>query len=182
MIFFIGFCCYVPASNATAADEYAIKAAFLYKLALFIHWPNEIFPATGEKFKICLLGKDPFGEIIDNTTKTVNIKGSPLLIERFTEDVLNKTPPEKLKQCHILFIKLKYLKTTEGILSSIGEHSILTVSEDDGFMSVGGMIQFYTQDTRIRLRINRNELESAKLKPEATLLSLATICTREQCE
>jgi len=46
-------------------SEYEVKAAFLYNFAKFVKWPED--EPMGPTFVIAVLGKDPFGEILDRT-------------------------------------------------------------------------------------------------------------------
>ena len=55
-----------PAAHASsAADEYALKAAFLYNFTRFVDWPPDAFPSGDGAFRICVFGTDPFGARLD---------------------------------------------------------------------------------------------------------------------
>src|SRR5687767_10679979 len=59
-----------PASTSradaqAAASEYEVKAAYLYNFGRFVTWPPD--SSDGEAFSICVLGRDPFGRVLDTT-------------------------------------------------------------------------------------------------------------------
>ena len=53
--------------------------------------------------------------------------------------------------------------------------AILTVSDGDGFASQGGIIQFFTDKNRIRIRINLDAAEAANLTISSKLLRVAEV-------
>jgi len=164
---------------ATAAKEYQIKAAFLYNFVNFISWPDSVFQDDNEPYNICVLGKDPFGYPLNLTTENVTAKGRKLSVKRFEEGNVND---EEIDSCHILFISTSLEPTIQNVLQTLEKKPILTVSEIENFVHMGGFIQFYTVRNKIRLKINRNELEAAQLKAAGTLLNLANICDRKGCQ
>jgi len=59
----ISLWCASPArASDRAFDEYQVKAVFLYRLTLFITWPEEAFTTPEQPFVIGILGDDPLGQ------------------------------------------------------------------------------------------------------------------------
>ena len=50
--------------NATSI-EYKLKAVFLLNFAKFIEWPDQAFSDKASSIAICIVGKDPFGGLIE---------------------------------------------------------------------------------------------------------------------
>lgn len=66
-------CARVQASGPTQDD---VEAAYLYKLGNFVQWPSSNPPAAGPKyFSICVLGRDPFGNVLDDTLRGSKMNG-----------------------------------------------------------------------------------------------------------
>ena len=80
-----------------------------------------------------------------------------------------------LEECQILFISRSESERVPEILSSVKNRPVLTVSDADGFANQGGMIQFVTDKSRIRLRINLDAAEAANLTISSKLLRVAEI-------
>ena len=81
---------------APGASEYELKAAFLFNFAKFVDWPpNALENAAG--VSVCVLGDDPFGEMLDRTLAGKSVHERPLVVRR--HDALGDT-----SGCHILFV------------------------------------------------------------------------------
>lgn len=148
------------------AREYQIKAVFLFNFAQFVEWPAASFKETNN-IVIGVLGNDPFGNYLEETIRGEQVGGHPLVVYRFKQI-------EDVKVCHILFMNVpdNMVKQTVAGLKS---RSILTVSDAAGFTQHGGMIRFFTEEKKTRIRINLTAAKSAELTISSKLLRLAEI-------
>ncbi len=162
--------------NSQVAKEYQIKAVFLYNFSNFIRWPDSAFDSPEAAFNICILGEDPFQQVIDITTEDVTTQ------DKRPIEILRVAKTEKALACHILFISKSEAYNVDGIIREVGQYAILTVSDLDSFMERCGMIRFFIDNDRIRLEINRDKLESVGLKADANLLNLSRIYAQSGCE
>jgi hypothetical protein len=156
-------------SNAYAesmAQEYQLKAAFLYNFAKFVEWPAQLDQEVGGYFVIGIYGGDPFGEDIDQLlmNKTVNEKKITVRRFRSVEDI---TP------CHILFINSSEVRKLGDIMGQLSGKSVLTVSEASVFTANGGMINFIMEDNKVRFVINKQATDKVGLRISSQLLKLA---------
>jgi hypothetical protein len=62
--------------------EYPVKAAFLYHFVEFVEWPRTRHPEPAA-VTIGVLGRDPFGEVLDNAILNKMMAGRTLTIRRF---------------------------------------------------------------------------------------------------
>ena len=147
--------------------EYAIKIAFLYNFAKFVDWPPESFKNEAAPFVLGIVGADPFGPALE-TLKDKTVKGHKLVIRKFSRQ-------ENLENCHILFISGSEKGSLRPILSTLKNHSILTVSDIDRFTSQGGMIGLVTSGNNVGFEINLDTVQQSKLKFSSQLLKLAKI-------
>src|SRR5688572_24355544 len=65
--------------------EYRIKAAYLFNFAKFVSWPAENFTSPDAPIIIGILGKDPFGNEIDETVAGKTIERHTLRVKRLNE-------------------------------------------------------------------------------------------------
>ena len=146
--------------------EYKIKAAFLLNFAKFINWPNDTF--TGDKgfFKICVLGENPFGSAL--TAIESRTVGSRKIELNYVDDI------EQGGSCHLLFVSASEKNNITSINKSLGNRTILMVSDIDGFASAGGMIEFVTRDNKLAFKINLSRARKQGLEIHSALLNLAT--------
>jgi hypothetical protein len=150
---------------AQSANEYEVKAAFLYKFASFVEWPPE---SANTPLCIAVVGQDPFGVALDDVVKGKSINGRTFLIKRFKSG-------QDATGCHIVFISATEKGRVRSILDQLRGISILTVSDIPGFCQGGGMIDFELLDQKVRFEINPEAAERARLKISSKLLSVAKI-------
>ena len=158
-----------PALAQTAkAPEYSLKAAYLFNFTQFIEWPSNRFASTEAPIVIGVLGDDPFGAALDQAVKGKIVGARSLEIRRLkqTNDV---------RGCHILFVCGSEAKRVAEILAASDKQGILTVSDLDRFAEQGGTINFYTENNKVRFKINLSAAERAGAKISSQLLRLGTI-------
>lgn len=151
-----------------SADEYELKAAMLYNLTQFVEWPASAYPNPQTPFVLCVLGRDPFGNLLESTVLKQTVNGRPVRILHLEND-------KEVRSCHILYISSSERKTTAQIYSNLNGCSALTVGEMTQFAAHGGMIQFSLEDRQVRFDINLDVASRAGLKISSKLLLLARI-------
>jgi YfiR/HmsC-like len=151
-----------------AASEYQIKAVFLFNFSHFVEWPPQAFTTPSEPFVIGVLGDDPFGTRLDDVVRNERIGEHPLVVRRFRK-------ADDIGNCQILFIDRSESARVGQVVESLNHREVLTVSETDGAAEHGAMIQFATDNSHIRLRINAEAARSAGLVISSKLLHLAEI-------
>jgi hypothetical protein len=144
--------------------EYEVKAAFLLNFTKFVDWPESAFTDAGSPIDICILGKDPFGHVLDEIVQGEAVNTRKVTVRRFTE-----VPAPQA--CQVVFIS-RLEKDVKGSLSKI-RGGVLTVGEGDGFLREGGMIAFVVENRRVRFDVNPSAAEGAELRFSSKLLSVA---------
>jgi hypothetical protein len=151
-----------------AANEYQVKAVFLYNFAQFVEWPAVAFSDPQAPLVIGVLGTDPFGSLLDETVRGEAIGNRPLLVQRYQR-------LDEVGHCHILFIGRSELSRLDTIVGTLRSRGVLTVGDIDNFAQRGGMIQFTTENNKIRLRINLGAARNAHLIISSKLLRPAEV-------
>jgi hypothetical protein len=152
-------------ANSTA-EEYSIKAAFLFHFAQFVDWPPEAFKDAGSPLIYCTLGEDPFHGALETTLNGKTIGKRTIRVQHIKQ--LQET-----QGCHILFLGAAGKDLNPGIVAGLQESPILTVGESEHFAQDGGMIGFCLDQNKIRFEINLEVAGRAKLKISSRLLALA---------
>lgn len=155
----------VVAGEAPRADEYRVKAAIIYNLAKFVDWPPEAFSAPAAALNVCVLGVDPFGDVLDEAFRGHLVAGRGIVVRRL---------PDVQPGCHVVFISGSERKRLAVVADQLRTAGVLTVSEEEGFSSLGGMIELFTEGGRIRFNINIVALEGARLRASARLREIAS--------
>lgn len=161
-----------------------VKAAYLYNFVKFVKWPDDAYHGDEDPIVIGVLGKDPFGDVLDRSVRAKKVGNRSITVRRIEpprdssagdHDALH----DAVTRCHLLYISPSETDSFAETLESIGTSSVLTVSDIESFASSGGMIEFVLDDGRIVLHINRRVAETARLRMSSKLLSLATIVETE---
>jgi len=164
----------LPLQAATAApieaqthSEYDLKAAFLYNFARFVTWPDHSGTNGNHgdgRFEICVLGTDPFGPSLDILagkrvgTSTVVVHRSP--------------DAQGLDSCRIVFVTRSEQGRFTELLEQLKGNAVLTVSEAEGFIESGGLINFVIRNNKIRFTINAEGARNSGLRLSSRLLRL----------
>ncbi len=149
--------------------EYKIKVGYLYNFTKFVTWEDD----GSESFNLCVLGEDPFGDLID-PIEQLSVMGRAIKLFRLG----NVFGAKKQPHCHILFVSSSITDTqfVQGV------ENTLVVGESAGFVTQGGMIGFVNKQGRIKLQINLKAITKNRLKISAKLLEVADIIKEDNNE
>lgn len=153
--------------------EPEVKAVFLFNFAQFVDWPPEAFPDAQSPIVIGVLGKDPFGHLLDEAVRGEVVKNRKLVVERYHR-------VEQAGASHILFISPTESEKYGQIFGALQGRPVLTVGENDEFTRQGGMIRFIAEEKRIRLRVNLAANRAGGLTISSALLRQAEIVNAKQ--
>ncbi|HED36533.1 MAG TPA: YfiR family protein [Gammaproteobacteria bacterium] len=168
-------CMLALCSNASANNtEYRIKAAYLYQFTKFTQWPAHLFSEKDASIKICILGKNPFGTLLDNFTRKTS--------QQRTLTISYLSSFKKLPNCHVIFISRSEEGRLAQILRKVGNSPILTVSDIDNFVQRGGIIGFFPKQKKVKITINVRASRAAGAKLSSKLLEVATLVQNKKGE
>jgi len=157
----------VPLRGAHAqGDEFAIKAAFLYKFGDYVEWPPAAFEAPTAPVNLCVVGDDPFGPVLDRTVSGEKIAGRPIAVQRIAV-------AEKGMRCHILYIAGSARQSVAQALEAVQGTPVLTVTDSARAGGVG-IVHFVRQGNRVRFEIDDDAAEENALAISSKLFPLAS--------
>jgi len=157
-------------SQAEALGEYQVKATFLYHFSKFVDWPASTFKATNGHLRICVMGKDPFGQSLDVTLANKSVRDHPFEIRR-------NPPTTELQHCHLLYLPASASSLIRALRHQVAKENVLTVGETLDFMRQGGMVQVFFDNQKIRFTVHTDAVNQTNLKISSKLLRLAKIYT-----
>lgn len=144
--------------------ESQVKAAYLYNFGKFVRWQDR--PTNPGSVEICVLGKDPFGAVLDSTVAGESIDGRNIRVRRLPR-------AQDAAACNILYISSSEENRLSSILYSVHPFGLLTVSDIPNFAERGGVIEFVAQQGKIRFEVNRLAAEQSHLALSSELLKVA---------
>jgi hypothetical protein len=161
----------LAASVAGAADDAAtleqrVKAAFLYQFVGYVEWPPGAFVEPGTPVTIAVLGSEPLAVELAQVVTGRMVGGRPITVKRVK-------PGESLAGVHILFIGRAENARVAQLAQSGQAHAVLTVTESEGALTQGSMINFVLVDRRVRFEVALDSAEKNGLKLSSRLLAVA---------
>lgn len=168
MLAWLCICFPLLQSQTSPLPEYKIKAVFLFNFTQFVEWPGYVFNNDNDPFVIGILGKDPFGNYINEAVAGEKMGNHPLTV-RYYHNV------NEVTNCQLLYINPDNNASLPDILSALDDRSILTVGDSPDFVKAGGIIGLITINNKIRLQINPGKAKAAGLSISSKLLSVADV-------
>lgn len=163
---FCGAALFAAAAMATptmaqAVTASAVKAAYLTKFEPFIEWPASSEPADAP-FTICIVGNDPFGDVLDRVAAGQKLDTHPIAIRR----VLSVEP-----DCKVLYAGSS--ADAAQISNAAKGKPVLTVSDADTDGGTHGIICFVRDKDHVRFDIDATMAKQHGLVLSSKLLDLA---------
>ncbi len=163
--------CGASLSVSAAPEEYALKAAYLYNFVKYIQWPAESFAAETEPYRVCVVGRDPFGEHLRRAVEGKTVRNRSFVLQHF------ERASADLHQCHVLFVSRD--EPLEGaVLKSVGDRSIVTVGEQ-GFARRGGVASFVRTPDGFTVELNMDAARARQLRVSARLQQVTSQVSAE---
>jgi len=152
-------------TNAQSAREYEVKAIFLYNFVQFVEWPANAFESPSSPIRIGILGANPLGRTLEEAVKNETVRNRKVVIQQVRQ-------VDELKNCHMAFISRAEKSKLTEVISTVDSSPILTVSEVDGFLQMGGIVNFYLDGKKVRFELNPEAAQRQQLKISSELLAL----------
>jgi hypothetical protein len=150
----------MPAS-ADGALEAKVKAAYLYNFTKFVDWPD----LSADEFTICVVGSEAVGQNLSELASR-QTKGRALSVKTGV--------PGDPARCQVLFIGQGERRLAD-LLGRTRGGGVLTVSDAADFARLGGMIGFFDEGGKIKLEINADRANAAKLKISSKLMEVSRL-------
>lgn len=145
--------------------EEAVKAAFLPRFARYVAWPQASLPAAQQPFQLCVVGRDPFGPMLDRSAAAESIDGHGVSVRRVTS-------ADAAGGCHLAFVQGGAPAETGRMLTALGRSPVLTVT-DASAGQPRGIIHFTVISGRVRFFIDEASAADRGLSISSRLLALA---------
>jgi hypothetical protein len=160
------FClpCVVTGEAFAKANPGQVEAAFLRNFAHYVTWPAQAFNEDRSHWNVCILGRDPFGEVLEKTLEGRKEQGRSF--ETFRADSLDQLPT-----CQIVFVAYKDAAKRRAALTELKHQPVLTVGEAPGFLEEGGIIRFQIADY-VEMSVNLDQARSVSLQIQTKMLEV----------
>ncbi len=156
--------------SSAASTEERVKAVFLYKFLSYVEWPPSAFAANDSPYVIGIFDDDIADEL-SRISANRKLNNRALTVRKLRAG-------DPLNGVHVLFYGERQ---TDAMLHGIKQaqrQPILVVTETEGALAQGSMINFRIVDDRVRFEISVDSLEKSGLKISSRLLEVAISVTK----
>jgi hypothetical protein len=171
----LALCSLIPAAMAQAsapASEERVIAASLYRFLGYIEWPPSAFARADSPYVIGVVGADDIVEELSRVAAGRSMNNRPVSVRKLLfGDPLNGT--------HVLFIGRAEKTRQRQLLRQAQAQPVLVVTESEGALAQGSMINFRLVDDRVRFEVALDPIEKSGLKINSRMLSVAISVTKE---
>jgi len=157
-----------PARAAEEAEalEQRVKAAFLYKFAGYVEWPAKSFARPEAPVTIGVMGNEALAAELVQAVTGRTVSDRVVAVKRLKAG-------ESLAGIQVLFIGRAESARLSQVAQSAQPRSILIVTESEGALAHGSMINFVVAERRVRFEIALDAAEKSGLKLSSRLLAVA---------
>lgn len=157
----------VPVRAHAAPDAYSVesvKAAFLYRFLEYVEWPSGT--STEGPLVIAVLGDDALGAELHRNVRGRSAQGREVRVR-------NVASVQEGIDAQVLFVSAQWKKRLAAIADSHTHDPVLVVTEGDGALERGSVINFLVVDGNVRFEISLPAAEQRGLKLSSRLLNVA---------
>lgn len=157
-----------PARPADSAGEHEVQAMFLLNLTRFIRWPESAFTAEDDPLVIGCLPNDRVGALLIDAARGEMAGKHPISVRQIRTSA-------DLEGCHAVFFSKSDMGRVAQMIGPLRTKPMLTVSDAEGFLRLGGHVQLYNRAGQVRLRLDLRNLKRSEFGASASLLRVSEV-------
>ncbi len=142
--------------------EVRVKAAFLYKFTGYVEWPSTAFASAEAPFQIGVVGSEDVVDALMEFTQGRRVNERLVVVKKLR-------PGESVAGLHLLFV------TRDQPLTNLPpQPGLLLVTEAEGALEHGSVINFLVEDRRVRFEIALDAAARRELRVSSRMLAVAS--------
>ncbi|MEO8443371.1 MAG: YfiR family protein, partial [Betaproteobacteria bacterium] len=158
-------------SGARAQDdattlERRVKAAYIFKFAGYVEWPDGVFAQPDTPLNIAVLGDDEIAAELAQITAGRMVDGRPVRVKRTRDS-------DATADAHMLFVGRAEIARLPQLAKQARAKPVLILTDAPGALNQGSMINFMLIQQRVKFEISLDEAERRGLRLSSRLLAVA---------
>jgi hypothetical protein len=154
-------------SAPTSVGEERVKAAYLFRFIGYVEWPATSFPKSDTPYLIGVLQADEVADELQSIASARTVNNRPVIVRKLQGNEL----PGGL---HMVFIGAGERGRQTQLLRQLQQQPIVLVTESEGALAQGSMINFRLVDDRLRFEVGLGPAERSGLKFNSRMLGVAS--------
>jgi hypothetical protein len=148
------------------APESRVKAAFLFKFGSYVEWPSGTFVSATAPFTIGVMDDDALADELETIVAGRNMDGRAVIVRKLRDG-------DPISGLNVVFIGKAADGKLAGVLSPLKGRPLLAVTESEGALELGSMINFVVIDGKVRFDVSLQPAAAGSLKISSRLLAVA---------
>lgn len=149
-----------------SAPEEQVRAAFLFQLAQYVHWPAGRFVNEAAPVRFCVLGDEGLAQTLQVVVAGKTIGARPVVVRAVLAE-------GELARCHVAFVGFRRSGELKEFFALWQYPPVLITGEAPGFGTHGGMVNLILEQGRVSFEINLEAVQRANLELRSQLLRFA---------
>jgi hypothetical protein len=167
-----------PLRTGSAAH---VEAAYLINFLRFSEWPATQLGTADAPLVVSVVGSDDAVEVVREVVAAAGpVAGRRVLVRdvdyrarRDRDSRLQRRALEQLRASHLVFVDQSAADEAEGVVHDLLGLPVLTVSNVEGFVAAGGMLELLPAGRNIVFAASPEAIQRAGLVLSAKVLKLA---------
>ena len=147
------------------ASADGVRAAFLYKFGSYVEWPSSAF-AEGDAFTIGVVEADALADELTRVAAGRSIGGRTVAVRKLRAG-------DALDGLAIVYIGQVGRRELAETLDALKARPTLAVTESEGALALGSMINFVAVDGKLRFDVALAPARAGSLRISSRLLGVA---------
>lgn len=143
---------------AQSAQEHEVKAAFLFRFLSFMEWPQ----ASQAPIIVGFVGADDVAAELERVVPGRSAQGRPVSVRRLK-------PGESAAGVHVVMVGA----TESERIAPLARQGAFVVAESNGALDRGAVINFVTEEGRVRFEVSLPAAERARVRISSRMLAVA---------
>ncbi len=155
----------LPVAGVAASEE-RVKAASIVRFLNYVEWPAAVFPTPDAPYVIGVVQNQPIADELVRLTSGRKIGPRPIVIRP-----LQGT--DASGDLHVVFMGNMDRAGQAQLVKQFQRQPVLIVTESDGALQQGSMINFRLVEERVRFEVALEPVEKSGLKLNSRILGVA---------
>jgi len=156
------------AETSSEVTEYELKASMLGHFLGYTTWPAGSFESASAPVRLLVVGKDPFGRVLDAALGKKKVGQRSIVVERVA-----KLPDEIT--AHAVFCGGLDPAQRLALIDLLARRPVLLVGDAPAFAADGGCVNFYLEGKGVRFEVNPDAAKLAGLSLSSEMMKLARL-------
>lgn len=156
----------VESQSIDSVSEQSVKAAYLYKFADYVEWPEGVLGELADPLTFGVVGADSLARELREMTRGRAVRGRSIAVRSIDAE-------EPLDGVHVLFVGSSAMDDLPHLATAARENSALVITEAGGGLGQGSVINFREINQRIRFEVSLDSADRSHLRLSARLLAVA---------